>query len=167
MCCCTPHCPPQRPDLVTRVPACRVTARCGHEAGPWLAADQGCGRVRPTPAAPAKVWLGPWCATHGSLFCVCPSLSYVINNAIFRNGAGFSPAQHSLAVKYYRGQGVSRSVRTAAKWWNKAIRQGSAEAHLGVALVFKTLYGAEVGFKTRESEQDDVALFTNAAEQNK
>ena len=49
---------------------------------------------------------------------------------------GHAPAQYSLGLLYYRGEGVLPDPKRAAKWYHKAADQGDPDAQLNLGLMY-------------------------------
>ncbi len=61
---------------------------------------------------------------------------------------GHAPAQYSLALLYYRGEGVLPDPKRAAKWYHRAADQGDPDAQLNLGLMYAQGDGVKKNYLT-------------------
>ncbi len=61
---------------------------------------------------------------------------------------GDAPAQYSLGLLYYRGEGVLTDPKQAAKWYRKAADQGDPDAQLNLGLMYAQGEGLKRNYTT-------------------
>ena len=50
---------------------------------------------------------------------------------------GYAAAQYNLGQMYYRGEGVPKDDKEAAKWYRRAVEQGLVEAQFNLGLMYR------------------------------
>ncbi|MBP5455526.1 MAG: leucine-rich repeat protein [Paludibacteraceae bacterium] len=73
--------------------------------------------------------------------------------------AGDAEAQHRLAYRYYKGEGVPKSNELAVEWWTKAAMQGLAVAQYNLGICY------EGGEGVPKNSKNAVEWYAKAAEQ--
>ena len=89
------------------------------------------------------------------------SAAFAATAADYRADAekGDAEAQFFLALCYANGEGVSKNMAEAVKWWRKAAEKGNAKAQFSLAVCY------ENGFGVSKNMAEAVKWYKKAARQ--